>query len=91
LVRGTPLIEDHEFVDCEIVGPAIVVPLDHVNINNVHFDAPPDALFYEVPPERTMVGVIGLRRVSIENCRMRQIGLMGTAESVAKLKQGLVR
>jgi hypothetical protein len=83
------LIEDMEFDDCELLGPAIVAPLDHVEIDGASFDAPPDALLIEVAEDRLVVGVIGLRRVKIHNCRIRNVGIIGTPASIAEFRSGL--
>jgi len=81
------LVEDHEFEDCELVGPVVLAPLDHVNFSNVMFDADLDAVFYEVSGDRGMTGVVGLRRVEFSTCRFRNIGIVSTAEVIRNLRQ----
>jgi len=81
------LIENHQFEDCEVLGPAILVPLDHVDFGDVAFDAALDAVFYEIEGDRGMTGVIGLRRVSFRACRLRNVGVMATHEVIEKLRR----
>jgi hypothetical protein len=87
----TAMIEDVHFEDCEILGPALLVPLDHVSFDETSFDGHPDAFLWEVSEDRIMIGVIGLRNVRFYRCRMKHIGLVGTPEVIKKFRSSLAQ
>jgi hypothetical protein len=88
LAAKSSSIEDVEFDDCELLGPAVVAPLENLTIDGSNFDAPPEALFIEVEDGRYVVGVIALRNVTIRNCRIRNVAILGTRESIAAFRSG---
>jgi hypothetical protein len=71
------VIHDVRFVNCEIVGPAVLGLIDNVTISGCGFDAPgSDALFWPLPASRgAVMGAVGLANVEILSCRFRRIGL----------------
>ncbi len=88
--RGIPsFIEDVEFVDCEIYGPAIIAALGDVTIDNCDFDAPPEVLFIEAEPNRPYIGVIALKNVRFFECRFHNIGIIAPHETIEQFKQSL--
>jgi hypothetical protein len=84
-----PMIDGVEFEDCEILGPAIVVPLDTVAFESSSFDGPPEAWLWEVPPDRPLVGVIGLTNVRFYKCRFRHVGIAAPAEIIEQIRSNL--
>lgn len=85
------LIENEDFENALIVGPAVIAPLERVTIADCSFDGDPTSLFIEVPENRFVLGVIGLRNVTFRKCEFRNVGIMGTALSVAQFRQGLTQ
>ncbi|MEX0659194.1 MAG: hypothetical protein WD080_08675 [Egibacteraceae bacterium] len=77
-----PLIEGVEFVNCTIVGPAVIVLVEGVSIINCGWDAPDwDALVWTIPDARELiVGAVGLKNCTFSSCQFRNIGL-GVKES----------
>lgn len=85
------LIENADFEDCEIHGPAVALPLAGGEISGCSFDGPVDAVFWEIAPERSYVGVIGMKNVSFRGCRFRNVGFVGTAEFVETARRGMAQ
>ena len=83
------MIEDQSWTGAIIVGPAILAPLERVEIRNSSFDGDPDALFIEIPEGRGVIGVIGLKNVEFDDCEFRNIGIAGTPESISRFRAGL--
>jgi hypothetical protein len=95
LVRTTELatvndvLTDHEFVNCEIVGPAILVPLAGVEFIDSVFEGDPEAMLWEIPEYRTrVIGGIGLQRCRFRGCRFSRIGFAGPPDFVKAFKSG---
>jgi hypothetical protein len=82
LAVNSTLLEDLTFVGCQIVGPAVVVPLEDVQLIDCSWDAPNEkALFWIIDDDRSeLVGAIGLRNCIFTACNFRDIGL-GVPES----------
>jgi hypothetical protein len=76
------LIENRHWDGALILGPAIVAPLNDVQITNSSFNAPPEALFVEVEEHRPIVGFVGLRNVSFNDCVFQNVGIAGTREAI---------
>ena len=83
------MIENRSWDGAIIVGPAVLAPLQDVSILNSSFDAPAEGIFIEVSGDRPIVGVIGLRNVTINDCQFQNIGIIGTAESIAQFRRGM--
>jgi hypothetical protein len=82
------LIENQEFVDALLVGPAVIAPLEGVEINECTFDGDAESLFIEVPEGKRVVGVIGLRNVKFRRCEFRNVAVAGTPLSIDRFRQG---
>ncbi|GAA1909521.1 hypothetical protein GCM10009737_08510 [Nocardioides lentus] len=81
-------IVDTVFDNCEVVGPAVLLTLEDVQISRCNFDAPDvDALIWPVPRRRTRVtGTVGLYRVSFTECMFRRIGLAAHEDAAPLLR-----
>lgn len=79
---NTNTIEGLTFSNCRIVGPAILILLDDVDISHCRWDAPGlDSVFWEISPDRShVVGAVGVRRCSFSNCTFDSVGVAGSAE-----------
>jgi hypothetical protein len=89
LAESTDLIQGFQFFDCDIIGPAVLAVLDHVTLAHNTFDGDMESVLWEVPHTRTRVlGAIGIRDCTFQDCRFHRIGLAGTAEFVAAFKAG---
>jgi hypothetical protein len=92
LTVNTDMLEDLQFFNCTVIGPAVLFILDNNQFNNCNFTAPDiEALFWLVAPERQMVvGAIGARRVEFYSCSFQRIGLAGPPELRQAIEQGIV-
>lgn len=90
LTVNSAVIEDYEFSNCRILGPAVLLMRDCTIVSPV-FDGPGlDALFWEIPPTRSLViGAIGSYSCTFSNCSFEGIGLAGSAEMREELEQAL--
>jgi hypothetical protein len=69
------------FERCEIVGPAVVVPIqtDFEECTWDTFGPNPRDLFWELPSERrAVIGAIALRECRFVHCNFSRIGVAGT-------------
>ncbi len=83
-------IEHREFERAIILGPAVIVPLENVSFVSNEFAADLETLFIELPEDRGVVGMIGLRDVTFRDCRFENIGIAGTPESIARMREGFM-
>ena len=60
LREGTSVLEGFTFIRCHIIGPAIIAPLQNFNATDCHFEGPPDAVFWIIPDNKQVIGVIRL-------------------------------
>jgi hypothetical protein len=89
LTVNSSLLEDLEFSNCRIIGPAVLLLLGDVTIAHCGWDAPGiDAIFWEVPRTRDfVVGAVGVARCTFSNCRFEQIGIAGPSALRAELQK----
>lgn len=83
---ATGLIEGQTFEDQVILGPAIVVPLGGVTLDDNTWVVDPGGLFIEFPDDKPIRGAIGLRNVTIRRCELRNIAIAGTADVIAQIR-----
>jgi hypothetical protein len=86
--RRPSIIEHREYKDALIEGPAVLVPLEEVSFIHSSFDGDPESVFLEVPEGKTVLGVIGLRRVTFTNCEFRNIAIAGTKDAIDQFRAG---
>lgn len=82
LAVTSPLIQGYTFINCRIVGPAVLAVLSEVSIEHCHFEADINSLFWEVDPATrpTVYGAVGIQDVSFSNCTFQAIGFAGPRE-----------
>jgi hypothetical protein len=90
LVVTDDFIEDVRFENCQIIGPAVLAPLQGCTFYACEFDSQgPDELFWIIPPERSsFIGAIGLLRVEFYACRFQRIGLAVPKIMVEEFRSG---
>jgi hypothetical protein len=79
------VIEDREFEDCIILGPAVIAPFRCTFEYNV-FEGKQDWVLLEVP-EGPRIGIIAVRNCVFRRCRFRGIGIAGGQSLIAKFQQ----
>jgi hypothetical protein len=80
-------IEGKIFSNCQIVGPAMLVPMG-CTFTNCGFDVPnndPESLFIVVP-DRWLVGAIAVVGCEFYGCRFTRIGLIGGEDLATALR-----
>lgn len=82
LTVNTNVLERLTFQNCQIIGPAVLIPLGHTSIVHSRWDSPNiDAIFWEISPVRdTVVGAVGLLDCTFSNCAFINVGLAGPPE-----------
>lgn len=90
LTVNSSTVEGYTFLNCRIIGPAVVALLDGVEVTHCTWDAPGlDAIFWEVLSERgPVVGAVGLLNCTFSNCRFELIGVAGPPEMRSQLESG---
>lgn len=85
-------IEGYTFSNCEVVGPAVLLPLGGTSFTHSRFDAPDaDALFWPFPLERVaLMGVVAVVSCHFSACSFRRIGLAVPERDLNGLKQGFL-
>jgi len=84
------MVRGRTFIDCFVLGPAVLAPLRHAHFVGSRFDIPEgqiDAMLWEVPESTIKVGIIGLTNVSFTGCEFRHIGIAGTPKTIAQWRQ----
>lgn len=92
LTVNTIVLQGLTFQNCQIHGPAVLVPQGHTSMSHVTFDAPGgvDAIFWEIPPERTfVVGAIAAVDCTFSACTLVGVGLAGGPDLRAMLETAL--
>lgn len=68
------------FVNCHVMGPAVLL-LAGSSLQHCSFDAPIDAIFWEIPPTReAVVGGVLMENCEFSQCRFTAIGFAGPTE-----------
>lgn len=78
----SPVIEGYRFVNCRVVGPAVLGIVDGVTFAHCTFDGEFSALFWEVNPDERplVVGAVGLKDTEFVSCVFQSIGIAGSPE-----------
>jgi hypothetical protein len=85
LVVTTDVVRETDFVNCQIIGPAIVY-FENCTLVNVIFTGNLEAMLYEVEESRPIQGVVVFDRCLFDQSRFERIGLIGTAELLAPIR-----
>lgn len=91
LTVNTDKIVKRRFENCQIIGPAVIVPLDGTSISHCSWDAPgPDAILWLVPRERSFViGAIGVIACEFFKCKFVSVGIAVTADDEDRFRRAL--
>ena len=81
-------IAEQVFEDCEIVGPAVIVPTGS-QFRDCTWEGDLDALLWRLAPgQNRVIGAIKVSNCLFERCRLRRIGVAGTDEALETFKRG---
>jgi hypothetical protein len=84
----TDMLDNLRFENCQIIGPAVLVLLDHITMSNCSFDAPdPNSMFWIIPPDRPgVVGAVGVVNCEFFSCQFQRVGFAGPVELKARFE-----
>ena len=83
------VLEGFVFEGCDLKGPAVVVPQGS-NFASSRLVGNPDALLWEIPPDRPgVIGAILVRNCTFEDCTFLNVGFAGPPEFVRQVRQSL--
>lgn len=89
LVINEDIIEGITFFNCQIVGPAIMLPMGNTRITGCTWDGDFDAFVWRFPDSRRgFVGVIALRDCEVIDCRLTKVGLAVPESQVEMVRAG---
>lgn len=75
------VIRDTTFERCDIKGPAVLVLLGKTALEHNRLDGSPDALLWEIPPDRSQViGAIAIHDCTFTGCHFMNVGFAGPRE-----------
>ena len=91
LVDIDGLLDGFTFINCEISGPAIIIPSGS-QITGADTGAPANAFLWEIPlveGRLQKVGAILAQNCVFERCRFRNVGLAGPTDFVREFRQSM--
>jgi hypothetical protein len=91
LADENSMIVGKEFANLEILGPAIIVPLDSFVFDACAFDGTFDTTFHAIEPGTRLNGVIGLRQVTFQGCRFQRVGVWAIPAVIHQFGQDFLR
>lgn len=78
LTVTSPWLENLTFINCQIIGPAVLAIQENVEISNSEFEADVNSIFWVVPDDRPQVfGAVGVRNCTFSACTFRSVGFAG--------------
>jgi hypothetical protein len=81
LTVNTNTIEAVEFSNCQIIGPAVLVPQGSSSFISCTWPGSVEAIFWEIPSERThVIGAVAAVDCTFSECRFVEVGLAGTGD-----------
>ena len=82
-------LEGFVFRNCDLKGPAVLVPQGS-NFASTNLIGAPDALLWEIPPDRPeVIGAILVRNCTFESCTFLNLGLAGPPDFVKQVRESL--
>lgn len=83
------VLDGFVFEGCELKGPAVLIPQGS-NLANSNLVGDPNAVLWEIPPDRLeVIGAILARNCTFENCTFMNVGLAGSPEFIQQVRQSL--
>jgi hypothetical protein len=85
-LTGEPILSGLIVEDSTLYGPAILAPLDDNTFDSIMFRADAEAMLWEVPEGKRIIGAIGLRHCAFRRCTFDGIGIAGPPELIRKFR-----
>lgn len=87
VTKRPPMLVDQAFVNCELVGPAVLVVLDGCSFE--HSSLPGPGALWQIDEDREYIGGIGVERCLFRQVAFRDVGLAGAADFVQRFMDNL--
>jgi hypothetical protein len=87
LVSDEGRLSDYTFIDCQIKRPAILW-LDSSVMTNNNLGGPVDALLWEVPVGRVVIGPVLVINCTFERCTFERVGFAGPPALIQNFRRG---
>jgi hypothetical protein len=84
-----PVLSEMTFQRCQIVGPAVILPLGNTQFLNSRMDHP-DEMLWETQPNRVYVGAIGVDNCVFDDCDFNGIGIAGPPDYVRTFRNAML-
>ena len=91
LAVTSDLLEGLTFENCQIVGPAVLGVLNNNTFVNCNWEGPPEAIIWEVPEDRPVLGVIGLQTCTFAGCHFQRISMAMNSPMAQLFREGISR
>ena len=94
LVRDRLLLEGITFVNCRIVGLAVLVPFGDMTFEGTTFGAETEMedVLWEVPSSRVaLIGAIPMTNCRLISCKTTNVGFAGQRPFIEKFRQAMTR
>lgn len=92
LATTDDVLKDLAFEHCAIVGPAVLVLLSDVTLEDNTIEGDMDALLWEIPSHRSrVVGAIGVENCRFVQCRFTRVGFAGPPDLMERFRAGAIR
>jgi hypothetical protein len=76
LQAGSPTLNDIDFVDCIVLGPAVLAPVDS-SFEVVGLSEPIDDVLWDLKMDDVAVGALVVQNCTFSDCRFQKIGIAG--------------
>lgn len=82
-------LKNRRFQKCQMMGPAVLVPVRNVSISGNHFGGPPQSVVWAIPDKSIVIGAIGLVDCVFVECTFQNVAFAAPAEIVDDVRKGL--
>lgn len=90
LVGDDAVLEGYQFTNCRLKGPAVLLIEGKLDLVENRVEGDPDAILWEVPPDRErVIGAILVKDSTFEGCTFTNVGLAGYSDFIERVKQGV--
>lgn len=87
LVEDDVVLEGHHFVDCHVIGPAVLVVQGEFTLIDNTIEGDPDAYLWVIPEHRKRVlGAILVKDTTFERCTFTNVGFAGRSDFIERLR-----
>ncbi|MGH3089207.1 MAG: hypothetical protein ACRDSJ_18080 [Rubrobacteraceae bacterium] len=83
------VLDGFVFKGCDLKGPVVMI-VQSSNLANTNLIGDPNALLWEIPPDRPeVIGAVLARNCTFEDCTFINVGLAGPKDFTEQVRQSL--